>query len=144
MGPHGFMTRGAFIGPRVLGTHTGAPSTMTDNNDDYQATDYLAICRLSYGYGSHEDAAVMNALRYAGPFEDDEEPIEVAVWKMDAASWKSHNMSGPTEGEQLGFARYMIDPEQADNASQLATEANVALDRALESADTEQAEGDLS
>lgn len=103
---------------------------MTD--DDNRTTDYLAVCRLSYGIGAYENVAVMNALRYAGPFEDEDEPIEVAVWHLYADSWSSHSLRGPERGaDQLSFTLYEIEPEIATESSVAASEAFARTDDAL-------------
>lgn len=114
-----------------------------DNNADdeaeaYRPTDWLAVCRLSYGYGAVEDQAIQAVLRYAGPFDPDtSDTVTVAVWKLYADSWQTHSPSGPERGaEQLAFREYEITPEAANRASELASDTTTALDAALSEAVT--------
>lgn len=103
-----------------------------DDGDEYRPTDWLALCGLSFGIGSHEDAAMMNALRYEGPWDDDrDEPVEVAVWNLYADSWESHSLRGPERGaDWLTFTRYEIPVEEAREASAKGSQAYSALSTA--------------
>jgi len=103
-----------------------------DGDDEYRPTDCLATCELSWGIGYDEDAAIINALRYAGPWEDRDEPLTVQVWELYADSWTSHSPSGPERSaEWLAFTRYEITVEEANEVSDKGSKVNAALDRAL-------------
>lgn len=127
-------------------------SNDTDDTEEseYRPKDYLATCRLSYGHAAHEEQAIMAALRYAGPFEDADEPVTVNVWCLYADSWQKHGPTGPERGaEQIEYTEYEIDPDDADSVADHASEANFALDGALGDAevvehvaDDEETEGD--
>lgn len=116
-----------------------------DDGDEYRSTDWLATCKLSYGYGHVEDQAIQAALRYAGPFEDDEDDtVKVAVWNLYADSWQTHDISGPERGAELVEHKvYELDREQATRAANDAHEASRSLDRALRDGEMlEQVDGD--
>lgn len=110
---------------------------MTDDDSDYRPTDYLANCGLSYGYGSNEDSAVLNALRYAGPFDGGiDAPVTVAVWELYADSWQSHGPTGPERSaEWLSYTEYEIPRELAREVFENATEAYSALSTAFHEAE---------
>lgn len=115
-------------------------ATANDNSDDseYRPTDWLAVVGWSYGYGSHEDAAITAALRYAGPFDaDDRDTVSVATWKLYADSWTSHSPTGPERGaEQLAFREYELPVDEANRVSELASDTTTALSRAFEAGET--------
>jgi hypothetical protein len=110
----------------------------SDTDSEYRPTDWFVMTGMSYGIGYDEAQAIVNAIRYAGPWEDaDHETISATVWKLYADSWTSHSLRGPERGaEVLERRTYEIPVELADDLSRCASGTYEAYWRALEKAET--------